>query len=81
VGLASVAIEDRGIPTVALAMEEGVRAPRVGRVPFPYNFPMGEPGDRERHRQVALAALSLLEVLEEPGEAALPFEWRGGGVR
>ena len=25
-------------------MEEGVEAPRVARVAFPYNFPMGEPG-------------------------------------
>ena len=58
-------------------MESGVEAPRVARVPFPYNFPMGEPGDRGRHREVALAALALLPELEEPGEVALPFEWRG----
>jgi D-proline reductase (dithiol) PrdB len=69
-------IEERGIPTVTLAMEDGVEAPRVARVPFPYNFPMGEPGDRERHREVALAALALLHDLEEPGEVALPFGWR-----
>jgi D-proline reductase (dithiol) PrdB len=62
---------------VTLAMESGVEAPRVARVPFPYNFPMGEPGDRERHRQVALAALALLQDLEEPGEVVLPFGWRG----
>jgi D-proline reductase (dithiol) PrdB len=64
------------MPTVTLAMEEGVEAPRVARVPFPYNFPMGEPGDGVRHREVALAALSLLHELEEPGEVALPFAWR-----
>jgi D-proline reductase (dithiol) PrdB len=57
-------------------MEDGVEAPRVARVPFPYNFPMGEPGDRERHREVALAALALLYELEEPGEVTLPFGWR-----
>ncbi|MBA2443037.1 MAG: hypothetical protein H0V53_11630 [Rubrobacter sp.] len=51
-------------------------APRVARVPFPYNFPMGPPGDAERHREVALAALALFGRLEEPGEVALPFEWR-----
>jgi D-proline reductase (dithiol) PrdB len=56
-------------------MEDGVEAPRVARVPFPYNFPMGEPGDHGRHRAVALAALALLD--EGPGEVALPFEWRG----
>jgi D-proline reductase (dithiol) PrdB len=61
---------------VTLAMEGGVEAPRVARVPFPYNFPMGEPGDRGRHREVALAALALLNDLGEPGEVALPFGWR-----
>ena len=52
-------------------MEHGVEAPRVGFVSFPYNLPMGEPGDREGHRNVALAALSLLYDREEPGEVAL----------
>jgi D-proline reductase (dithiol) PrdB len=67
------AIEEQGIPTVTLAMESGVEAPRVARVPFPYNFPMGEPGDRRQHREVAIAALALLHELEEPGEVALCF--------
>ncbi len=58
---------------MTLAMESGVEAPRVARVPFPYNFPMGEPGDRRRHREVALAALALLRDLEEPGETTLHF--------
>ncbi len=57
-------------------MEKGVAASRVGYVPFPYNYPMGEPGDRKRHREVALAALALLHELEEPGEVELPFGWR-----
>ena len=57
-----------GIPTVTLAMERGVRAPRVARVPFPYNLPMGEPGDRPQHRAVALSALALLHDMDEPGE-------------
>jgi len=57
-------------------MEDGVDAPRVARVPFPYNFPMGGPGDGERHREVALAALALLHQLEGPGEARLAFVWR-----
>jgi D-proline reductase (dithiol) PrdB len=61
---------------VTLAMEDGVEAPRVARVPFPYNFPMGEPGDGERHREVALAALALLHELEARGEVALPFAWQ-----
>ncbi len=62
---------------MTLAMEDRVEAPRVARVPFPYNFPMGEPGDRGRHREVALAALALLHGLEASGEVALPFVWRG----
>ena len=64
-------MEERGIPTVTLAMEHDVIAPRVGFVPFPYNFPMGEPHDRETHRQVALAALALLYDLEQPGEVSI----------
>ena len=52
-------------------MEPSVRAPRVLRVPFPYNLPMGEPGDREDHRKVALAALALLYELEAPGEVEI----------
>ncbi len=54
-------------------MEDGVEAPRVARVPFPYNLPMGEPGNRGQHREVALAALALLHDLPEPGEVVLPF--------
>jgi hypothetical protein len=68
VGLVCEAIEDRGVPTVTLAMEDGVAAPRVARVPFPYNLPMGEPGDREGHRRVARAALRLLQDLDRPAE-------------
>ena len=58
---------------MTLAMQHGVEAPRVARVPFPYNHPMGEPGDRTRHREVALAALALLYDLAEPGEKVLHF--------
>ena len=75
-GLVSEAIEEEGIPTVTLAMERGVAAPRVAFVPFPYNFPMGEPNERGRHREVALAALALLYELREPGEVELSFRWR-----
>jgi D-proline reductase (dithiol) PrdB len=76
VGLVSRVIEEEGIPTVTLAMERGVAAPRVAFVPFPYNFPMGEPNERGRHREVALAALAMLHELREPGEVKLPFSWR-----
>jgi D-proline reductase (dithiol) PrdB len=76
VGLVSRTIEREGIPTVTLAMEREVAAPRVAFVPFPYNFPMGEPGEGGRHREVALAALELLYQLSEPGEVELPFCWQ-----
>jgi D-proline reductase (dithiol) PrdB len=52
-------------------MEHGVRAPRVGFVPFPYNLPMGEPHDREGHRRIALATLALLYELKQPGEVSI----------
>ena len=75
VGLVSRAIEEEGVPTVTLAMEREVEAPRVAFVPFPYNFPVGEPGERGKHREVVLAALRLLHELCEPGEVDLPFSW------
>lgn len=72
-GLVCEEIEGREIPTVTLAMEKGVVAPRVARVPFPYNYPMGAPGDVALHREVALAALALLHELKVPAEVTLPF--------
>lgn len=54
-------------------MEHGVSAPRVGFVPFPYNYPMGASGDRALHGKVAMSALALLHGLREPGEVALEF--------
>lgn len=70
-GLVCEAIEQRGIPTVTVAMEEGVAAPRILRVPFPYNLPMGKHGHTEGHRRVALAALRLIWELDGPAEAEL----------
>ena len=64
-------VEGAGIATVTLAMERGVGAPRVALVPFPYNYPMGEPGERGLHREVALGALGLLHGLDEPGQVEL----------
>ncbi len=76
VGLVSRSIEEEGISTVTLSMEREVEAPRVAFVPFPYNFPVGEPGERGKHREVVLAALGLLHELREPGEVDLPFKWQ-----
>ena len=75
-GLVSRTIEREGIPTVTLAMEREVAASRAAFVPFPYNFPMGEPWESGQHREVALAALELLHELSEPGEVELPFRWQ-----
>jgi D-proline reductase (dithiol) PrdB len=61
-------------------MEHGVEAPRVGFVPFPYNLPMGDPGDREGHRRVALAALALLYELKGPGERELGLGSQESGI-
>ena len=58
---------------MTLAMERGVAAPRVAFVPFPYNYPMGEPGDGELHREVAIRALALLYRLDAPAEIELPL--------
>jgi D-proline reductase (dithiol) PrdB len=69
VGLVSRTLEGRGIPTVTVSMEPGMEAPRVARVPFPYNHPMGPAGGR---REVALAALELFRALDGPGEVELP---------
>jgi D-proline reductase (dithiol) PrdB len=76
VGLVSRAIEEEGVPTVTLSMERKVAAPRVAFVPFPYNFPVGEPEERGKHREIVLAALCLLHELREPGEVDLPFKWQ-----
>ena len=76
VALLSEILEESGLPTVTLSMEPEMEAPRVARVPFPYNQPMGEPGNRDEHRSVALAALALLQDLDAPGEVALPFRAR-----
>lgn len=56
---------------MTLAMERGVAAPRVAFVPFPYNLPMGEPGDGEGHARVAREALRLLRDLEGPAEVEI----------
>ena len=76
VGLVSRAIEEEGVPTVTLSMERDVAAPRVAFVPFPYNFPVGEPEERAKHREIVLGALGLLHELREPGAVDLPFGWQ-----
>lgn len=74
-GLIAGEIEGNGIPTVTLSMEDGMRAPRIGRVGFPYNAPCGPPNDATLHREVVLAALALTVEMDRPGEERLPFGW------
>ena len=61
-------------------MEHGVEAPRVGFVPFPYNLPMGEPGDREGHRRSRSPRSRCCYELEEPGEVRAAQNYELGSV-
>lgn len=77
-------IEERGIPTVAIAIARGqaerTRPPRALFVPFQLGRPMGLPGDAAFQRRVLLAALGLLErqdgpvILEDHAEADPNFQ-------
>jgi D-proline reductase (dithiol) PrdB len=54
-----------------------VKVPRAAATKFPRGATVGEPGARERQRQVVLDALKLLETAEEPGEIVeLPYRWK-----
>lgn len=63
-------LEERGTPTVAIAIARGqaerVRPPRALFVPFQLGRPMGHPGDAAFQRRVLLAALGLLERTDGP---------------
>lgn len=64
-GLLARELERSGIPTVCLILlrevAEKVRPPRALVVPFGWGQPLGPPGETERHRDVAMTALRLLE--------------------
>jgi hypothetical protein len=63
-------LEERGTPTVAIAIARGqaerTRPPRALFVPFQLGRPMGHPGDAAFQRRVLLAALGLLERSDGP---------------
>lgn len=45
-------------------------------IEYPYGRPIGQVGDRNGHREVLLAALSMLEEAQHPGEIrSLPHTW------
>ncbi|MCJ7595734.1 MAG: hypothetical protein MUO52_13285 [Desulfobacterales bacterium] len=61
-------------PTPEFNREVGI--PRSAAIEYPYGRPVGEVGDREGQREVLLAALSVLEKAQRPGEVRpLPFTW------
>ena len=61
-------------PTPEFNREVGI--PKSAAIEYPYGRPVGEVGDREGQREVLLAALSVLEKAQRPGEVRhLPFTW------
>ena len=66
-------LEAAGIPTVIIGIQAfaqrlaALTPPRALVTPHPMGRTIGAPGDRERQRQVVLAALDLLETAEQAG--------------
>ncbi len=71
-GLVARAIEEAGVPTVALSNVKGatrrVKPPRSLVTRFPAEHPVGPNRDRVTQRAVVRAALELLETAREGGE-------------
>src|SRR5258706_14491758 len=63
-------LEERGLPTVVLALVlpqvEKTRPPRPLMLPFVLGRPLGEPNDAPFQRRVLLRALRLLERQDGP---------------
>lgn len=63
-------LEERGLPTTALALVlpqvQNTRPPRALMTPFMLGRPLGEPSDAEFQRRVLLQALNLLEREDGP---------------
>jgi hypothetical protein len=73
-------IEEAGIPTVVVTMmpdvADGVGAPRVVGVEFPFGHPFGLPGDRALQRRVLETALTVLSGAATPGTRVdVDVEW------
>ncbi len=80
-GLVQRAVEELGIPTVAISImrrfTEETRASRAVFVRWPLGHPLGEPFKVAQHRAVLEAAFKALETIKEPGTIIdLPFRWR-----
>jgi hypothetical protein len=53
-----------------------VGIPRSAAIAYPYGRLLGQAGDKNGQREVLLAALSILEKAQNPGEVwHLPFAW------
>ena len=56
---------------------EAVKPPRAVITHFPFGRPMGEPGNADQQRMIALDALAFLEEAKEPAQyVELPYRWR-----
>ena len=79
-GLAARFLEEAGFSTLVLTpnpeWHRVVGIPRSAAIEYPYGRPVGQVADREGQRAVLLAALSVLEKAQKPGEVRhLPFTW------
>lgn len=64
--------------TLKPEVSEQMHLPRAAYVRFPYGYALGEPGNPDLQRQILGDALSLVEILDKPGEIVrLPYRWRG----
>jgi hypothetical protein len=74
--LLSAAIEDVGIPTVAIVLlrevAEAVGPPRALVVPFPHGYPLGAAHDPAQQRAVVRAALGVLRA-DGPGPVIVDY--------
>jgi len=80
VGLVARFLENQGFSTVVLTMtpefNRQVGIPRVAAIEYPFGRPVGQVKDVQGQRDVLLAALSVLEKAQNPGQVVhLPFTW------
>lgn len=73
-------IEAAGIPTVTVTMmpdtADGLLAPRIVGVEFPFGHPFGMPGDRAMQRHVLTTALRVLAGADRVGTRVdVDIEW------
>jgi len=80
VGLAARYLEEDGFSTVVLTptpeFHNIMGVPRTAAIEYPYARLLGQVGDSAGQKKVLLAALSLFESAQRPGELThLPFTW------